>query len=216
MGPWSYSMLTSFETCPKRHFHTRIAKDFVEADSEHLRWGNAVHEALELRVKTHAALPVGMRQWEPLVQRILSVPGEVTAERSMALDRSFAPVDFWDPTAWVRGKLDLIVATDEKALILDWKTGARKFDNDQLRLFAALSLQGLGVSRVDTGFVWLKDKKVDKARFYSRELPEIWGGFLPRVNRLEAAHEHNRWEAKPSGLCRKWCPVKSCEFCGSR
>jgi hypothetical protein len=50
--------------------------------------------------------------------------------------------------------------------------------------------------------------------FQREDVPKIWQEFAPRVQRLELAHQENRWPKKPSGLCRKHCPVRDCEFHG--
>ena len=33
MTAWSYSSITLFEQCPKKYYHTRVAKDFKDEDS---------------------------------------------------------------------------------------------------------------------------------------------------------------------------------------
>jgi hypothetical protein len=66
------------------------------------------------------------------------------------------------------------------------------------------------VQVVNTGFIWLQDKKMDKEVFMREQTYDIWGAFLPRVRRLEEAHEKNHWPEKPSGLCRGWCGVSTC------
>ncbi len=68
------------------------------------------------------------------------------------------------------------------------------------------------VEEVETGFVWLKDKKIDKERFTREDIPKIWQEFLPRVIKLESAYERDSWPCKPSGLCKGWCPVKTCDY----
>jgi hypothetical protein len=49
-------------------------------------------------------------------------------------------------------------------------------------------------------------------------VPKLWQEFAPRVQRLEEAHQQNKFPKKPSGLCNKWCPVphKLCEYRGGR
>jgi hypothetical protein len=91
-------------------------------------------------------------------------------------------------------------------------TGKRKPDNDQLMLFAALAMHVWPkLEKVVTGFLWLKEGKIDKETFTRGDITDIWNRFTPRVKRLEIAHETNTWDAKPSGLCG-WCPVRQCEF----
>ena len=63
-------------------------------------------------------------------------------------------------------------------------------------------------------FLWLKDKAVDKEHFKRSDIGAIWSRFLPRVERLEKAVKDGDFPPKPSGLCKKWCPVTTCEFHG--
>jgi hypothetical protein len=104
---------------------------------------------------------------------------------------------------------------DDKAVALDWKTGKRKMDSDQLLLMAAfLFTYYPKVSVVDTGFVWLKENKIDRKEVSRNDVGTIWGTFVQRSKRLETAYEQDVWLAKPSGLCNGWCPVprRLCEF----
>ena len=68
--PWSYSMLTSWESCPRRHYLTRVAKVVVEPQTEATTHGNAVHKALEVSVRDALPLDRKYKQYEPLVETI--------------------------------------------------------------------------------------------------------------------------------------------------
>ena len=72
------------------------------------------------------------------------------------------------------------------------------------------------VDKVVTGFIWLKTSEFDKEVFTREQLPEIWSEFMPRLARVAIAYDQDKWTPKPSGLCKKWCPVgrQLCEFCG--
>ena len=210
MPAWSYSALTAFETCPRKYYHTRVAKDIREPESQALTWGNAVHKALELRVANNQPLPTGMTQWEPLVSKLTS-RGEVVTEKSIALDKELSQVDWFDPSVWVRGKLDLTIHQDDTLVVLDYKTGSPKSDGSQLQLFAAMAMAVYPeVDRVKTGFVWLKTNGLDVNQYTRDEAPSIWSRFAPRVAKLEEAYETNTWPEIRSGLCRAWCPCSNC------
>ena len=119
--------------------------------------------------------------------------------------------------AWCRCVVDAGVLGSKKGALLDWKTGKKKEDSDQLKLFAAVAFSHYPwLETVSTGFVWLKDGSITKEVFTRDHVPGIWDEFNVRVNRLYAAYDNNTWQAKPSGLCRSWCPVgkANCEFCG--
>lgn len=215
---WSYSALTSFETCPRRYYLTKVTKQVVEPQTEATLWGNAVHKALELRITQRKVLPDTMQQFEPLVESVLSKGGKVEAETRMALTRNLLPTTFFAKDVWVRGITDVTVEKNGKLFVGDWKTGKPDPDSAQLRLSAAMVMaQKPHIKMVVNAFVWLKTGDITAEKFSRDDIPGIWQEFAPRVRRLEIAYEENKFPPKPSGLCRKWCPVGRalCEHCGT-
>jgi len=216
--PWSYSALTAFETCPKRFYLTRVSRQVQEPQTEATIWGNKVHKALELYAKGEQPLPKDLKRYAKYVDKILSYEGKRVIEKRVALDKNLRPTTWMAKNVWVRGVIDIGVVGSEKAYLLDWKTGKRKPDSDQLKLFAALAFASFPwIEKVTTGFIWLKEGEFDKEVFTRDQLTEIWGEFHPRLSRLAHAYDADKWTPKPSGLCRNWCPVgqKLCEFCGT-
>jgi CRISPR/Cas system-associated exonuclease Cas4 (RecB family) len=220
---WSYSALSSFETCPRRHYDTRVTKTVVEPPTEALTWGNAVHEALEQRAKDGSPMPTGMTHWAPLVDKLVgkcdAIGGELIVERQIALTEQLKPTEWFAKDVWVRGVVDvgMVSADKTKVLALDYKTSKPKEDFDQLRLFAAMLMCVYPQAEtVRAGYLWLKTNTVTDDTFTRDQLGELWGGFIPRVARLEKAFEEDKWPAKPSGLCQSWCPCTGCEYNGKR
>ncbi len=210
MKAWTYSHLEKFATCPKQFYHSNVAKDFVSPPTEATIWGERVHTAFENRVKEGTPLPEGMQQWEPIAKKLESIEGNKLPEVKLAVSRAFQPAD-WN-NAWSRGIADLVINKGDKALVFDYKTGKRK-PSEQLHLYAAYVFAHYPeVKQVKTNFIWLKEKKTDAKEFHKDEAPAIWREFLPKVHKLESAYERDSWPAKPSGLCRGWCPVKTCQF----
>lgn len=217
MKPWSYSSLTQFETCPRRFYLTKVSKEVVEPPMDASDHGIVVHAALEHRIKEQKPLPDTLAHLEPLTKKIDAAPGVKHAELKLAIDKAFKPVDFFSPTVWARAIIDAVVVDEERgqAVTLDWKTGKRKPGSAQLMMSAALLMHTVeSVDKVKTGFVWLRERKVDREDFGRDQIPAIWQEFMPRVRRLEIAHERDNWPPKPSGLCNGWCPVgrAHCEF----
>lgn len=214
---WSYSALTAFETCPHRFNLTRVTKQVTEPQTEATLWGNKVHKALELYARESKPLPKDLKRCSRYIDKILSYEGKRVIEERVALDRNLRPTKWMAKNVWVRGVIDIGVVGSERAYLLDWKTGKRKPDSDQLKLFAALAFAMYPwIDSVVTGFIWLKSGEFDKEVFTRDQLTEIWGEFHPRLNRLANAYAEDKWIKRPSGLCRNWCPVgqKLCEFCG--
>ncbi len=215
--PWSYSALTSFETCPKRYQLTRVTKQVTEPQTEATMWGNKVHKALELYAKNQKPLPPEFEEYGRYVRKILALDGKRVVEKRIALTKNFRETTWMAKDVWVRGVIDIGVVGSDTAYLLDWKTGKHRPDTDQLKLFAALAFALYPwITKVVTGFVWLKVKKFDKEEFTREQLTEIWNDFMPRLSRVALAYSEDKWLPKPSGLCKNWCPVgrSLCEFCG--
>jgi CRISPR/Cas system-associated exonuclease Cas4 (RecB family) len=212
---WTYSGLDTFATCPRKYYHLKVVRDTVDPPNEHTEWGTRVHDALERRIKDGTPLPEGMTQWEPLMKKIDAWPGDKLTEHKFAVDRNFQPAP-WD-NAWSRGIADLVVIHNDTAVVIDYKTGKRK-PTEQLELYTAYvfahfpKLQTCGNS-----LVWLKERKVDKTTINREDAQrDVVTKFQSKASRLESAHERGSWPARPSGLCKRWCPVTSCEFNGMR
>lgn len=215
--PWSFSSLQQYETCPRRFYFTRITKAIVEPQTEATRFGNEVHSALEKYVAGKAELPGNMVQYKPYADSVRNSAGDKLLEYKFGLTKDLKPTEFFAKNVWVRGVLDVCIIRDDEAVVLDWKTGKRKFDGDQLKLFAGVGLTLWPyVKSVKTGYVWLPDKKIDRETFTPEQKPVIFAEFAQRVRRMEESEKNDDWPARPSGLCKKWCPVgqSRCEHCG--
>lgn len=218
---WTYSQLDTFENCPRKFYHLKVARDVSDPPTVHTEWGTKVHTAFEVCIEDGTPLPEGMTQWQTIADKLAKLPGKKLVERKYALDRNFQPTDW--KGAWTRGIGDLVVLNKDKALVIDYKTGKRKL-TEQLDLYVNyVFAHHPEVNYVSTGFVWLKERKidwnstkVDGTPFRRDEAPIIWQKFVPRVAKLESAYERDKWPAKTSGLCKAWCPVLSCEFNGKR
>lgn len=212
---WSYSALNGFETCPRQYHEMRILKRWPDPPGEAQQFGTLVHSYLENRIEKQIGLPVFLNHLEPIVNLLESTKGEVQAEYKYALNTKLQPVEFFAKDAWVRAVGDVVKIHDVNALALDWKTGKYREGDDQLRIQSAVMfasyphLQNVGVV-----YAWVKEKRTTVRQYSRSDVPSIWQGFLPRVQRMAHAVENNDFPPKPSGLCRQWCRVKTCEFNG--
>lgn len=209
---WSYTALTGFETCPKQHYHLKVAKDVSEAPSKAMLEGQKVHKAFEERVRDKKPLPMNLQQHESLCKRFDRTSGSVYVEQRLALNRDLEPTEFFARDAWLRAVLDVMAMKGKKAKVFDYKTGKRKPDSEQLKLFAAVVFATHSrIEVIDTSFLWLNTREMDSATFTRDDEPLIWREFEPRVERMQEAYDTQKFPARPSGLCRGWCPVRDCE-----
>lgn len=207
MPAWSFSSLNDFTNCPRAYQLKRVTKECKQEESEAMRHGTIQHEHCEMRVKEGRELPESLKWLEPQFKRLEASGGDLIAEQAVGLTKGLKITGFFDKDVWCRGKLDLTVRYGTKSVVLDYKTGKRKFDSDQLMLFAAFEFADRPfVPEVRTGYVWLKDKAIDSEIFTRDDIPRIWEHFMPKVERLEKAYVNDEWPAKSGGLC-PWCPA---------
>lgn len=210
---WSYSALNAFETCPRQYHEMRVLKRWPDPPGEAQQFGTLVHSYLEDRFKKGKDLPVFLKHIEPIVSKLETTKGEVQSEYKLALNPQFKPVEFFAKDAWVRAVGDVIKIHEDRSLQLDWKTGKRRDGDDQLKLQAAVSFATFSqLQTISVVYAWIKDKSTTVRTFKREDVPKIWQEFLPRVKRMEIARETGEYPPKPSGLCRQWCKVQTCEF----
>jgi hypothetical protein len=217
--PTSFSALDSFETCPRKHFLTRISKQVKEPPSEVLTWGNTVHKALEKYLRDGTPLPKTVKPYQPYADKIKKKFDDATllVENQLSVTDNFEPTGWWDDSGWFRGVIDVAIVRGDKAHVFDWKTGSIKDNFDQLHMFAALiTCHYPEVETISASFVWLKDRDLTNETYTRDEARKFWAGVVPRIERLKTAFNKADWPPKPSGLCRRHCPVGKnlCEYCG--
>lgn len=210
----SFSSIKMYMNCPLRYYHQRVKKAVSDPGSEATHYGERIHKFLEDRLKTNTELPQEAAHYEGITSAILKgMKGELLVEQELTLNEELKPTGWFDEDAWLRTKIDVLVLNQTKAKVLDWKTGKRKPDFDQLELYALqIFAHYPEVERVSVGFVWLKDKAMDRDEYVRQDAAALWEKLLTQIKRIEKSLETDVWPARPSGLCR-FCPARHlCEF----
>ena len=213
----SFSALKMYENCPRRYMHQRVNKEVQDEGSDASKYGERIHEALELRLKDKTPLTDETKKYEPLCRAIEQEgkDGEVLAEQKMTLNKNLTPTQWFAPDAWFRSVLDVLMIHEnqKKAFVLDWKTGKRRPDFTQMEIFALQVFKHYPeVDSVTSALVWLRDYKMDTQVYKREQSNEMWAKIMARINRIYESLEHDTWPPKPSGLC-PWCPAKHiCDY----
>lgn len=218
MPPWSYSSLGAYTTCPKQYHETRVLKRYVQQESEQIKWGNEVHKAIEERGKNGTPLPERVRKVAAIAEKIQDqLPGFHHHERKFAVTVDLKATDFYAADAWSRSVVDFLAIKGSTAVSLDWKTGKRKEGSTQLVLSSAHIFANMPeVDKISTGFVWLAEggKITGKQTLYRSEYDNLYKSFIPDLVNMQWSYDNDAWPPRPSGLCKRWCPVIDCEFNG--
>lgn len=213
MTAWSYSSIKTFDQCPKKYFHLKVAKDFKDEAGEAADYGTAVHEAAELFVTSGVPIPEKFAFMRPIVEPLAKKQGAKYAEIKIGVTRDLKPCGFFDKDVWYRGIADLLIVNGSNAWLIDYKTGknAKYADIKQLDLLAgAVFVHFPEVETINSALLYVVSQDMPRKIHHRQHLSEYMGVFDEQLDRLDAAMENGVFNAKTSPLCG-WCPVTTCE-----
>lgn len=218
VAPWSYSRIKSFEQCPKQFYHMKIAKDYKEPHTEAMRYGTELHGVAEDFIRDGTPIPNKFAFLNGPLEALRRRQGNKFTEMRMGLTADLEPCDFKSDAVWWRGIADLIIIHEGKAWVIDYKTGrsAEYADKGQLELMAMATFKYFPeVKQVNAGLMFVVAKKFIKEKYTDDMIPSLWDKWLSSFKRMEIAYEEDIWNARPSGLCKRHCPVIECVYNGS-
>jgi len=216
MTAWSYSSIKTFDQCPKKYYHLKIAKDVKDSPGEAAIYGTDFHEAAELFIKNGTPIPPKFTQYASVVEVLAKFPGEKHTELKLGVEKTgtgYEPCGFFGKQVWWRGIVDLLIVNGETAHMVDYKTGknAKYADMKQLDLMAAaVFVHYPEVMKIKSGLAFVVSQEFPK-KIHKREgLDGYFSVFDQQLDQLEPATDSGVWNAKSGPLCG-WCPVVSCE-----
>lgn len=216
--PWSYSSLTSYENCPHQYYEVRVAKTTPRRSFAEAERGTDIHKMIEDHC--NGVKPLAEGSLRKLVEKTLDGldPQFFRFEHKLAVTKDLQPCDFFDTEAcYHRGVLDVLWVHPENttAAIFDWKTGKVNEFSEQLKANAVTVFAKYPhVQTIRTEYVWLKHSKTTPSKVFRDFVPKNWARFQLRVERMEQSLATGQWPKRPSGLCKKHCPVITCEHNG--
>jgi hypothetical protein len=210
---WSYSSLKQYQNCPKQYHEIRVLKNYTVKETEAIIYGKAVHEALELYVKENKPLAKNYERFKPIIDTLISIPGDKYPEYEMALTYNKEPCDFDSDDRWVRGIADLVIVDGSHAFVVDYKTGSNKYpDPKQLRLMALMLFTHFpDVQKIKAGLLFVMQNSFITEEYLRKDMDKSWAMFEQPLKRLETSYDNDVWQANPTPLC-KWCSVVTCDF----
>lgn len=214
---WSHSSLKDFEQCARRYHEVKVLQNYPREDTDATLYGKDVHDAAERYVATKE-MPEQYAFMKPIIDALLAKKGQVFPEVEMAVTVDLMPCPWDDPAAWARGIADLLIVDDEakQAWVVDYKTGKANYpDKSQLDLMSLLVFAHRpSIVQINSALIFVvKDVFVKHKRFKTEEGP-MWWDYRNRVAKIDRALSNGVWNPKQSGLCKKHCPVLTCEFNG--
>ena len=212
---WSYSSLKTFQQCPKKYYHLKVAKDIKDTGSEATIYGNEVHQAAEQYVMHDTPIPPKFAYVLPVLNVLKSIEGDKHCELKLGLIKdgdTYKPCGFFDEGVWWRGIADLLIIQGDTAFSVDYKTSknAKYADVKQLDLVAtALFAHFPQVNTIKSGLLFVVSNEFVTKNHVREGTKEYMEPFHQDLARLEQAMSNNVWNASAGPLCG-WCPVKTC------
>ena len=213
---WSFSSLKTFQQCPKKYYHTKVAKDVKEPDTTATLYGKSAHTVAEEYIRDGVAVPPAFAFMKPTLDALNAIHGTKLCEEELGLTKDLEPCAFDAPEAWWRGIADLVILDDanELAWSVDYKTSksARYADVKQLDLVAtAIFKKYPHIKKIKSALLFVVSNEFVKATHYAEMVPKYMEKPSQDVARIEAALENDVWNPIQGPLC-KFCHVKTCEY----
>jgi hypothetical protein len=220
IAPWSFSKAKAFEQCPKQFYHEKILQEYPFVETEAIRYGNAFHTAAEEYIRDGTPLPKKFDYAQAMLDSLNAKKGDKLCELKLGVTENLSPCGFYDTGVWYRGIADLLIINeeDELAWVIDYKTGknSKYADKGQLELMALLVFAHYPkIKKVRAGLLFVVSNDLIKERYTDYDAPTLWRKWIAIYRIMKQTAERNVWNPRPSGLCKRHCPVTVCVHNGS-
>lgn len=215
MSKWSFSSLKTFEQCPKKYYHIKVACDVEDSGGTAAIYGTLLHTAAEEYVRDGVPLPSKFAYAKPALDSLKSIPGEKHCEIKLGIREEagvFTACAFDDPDYWWHGIADLVILDKDMAFSVDYKSSknAKYADIRQLDILAwALFLHYPHIHTVKSALAFLVSKDFLTKTHHRDDIDAYHAIFSPTLYRLDGAFTSGTWNTNTGPLCG-YCPVHSC------
>jgi hypothetical protein len=217
----SYSALSAWEDCARRYFESRpkLGGHWPEPETQALKDGNAIHAALAIALQLGSPLPPAYTIYQPFVEKIKAhaAGGTLLVEQKWCLNIDLNPTPWFAEDAYLRVIADAVLFRPPVAIAIDFKTGKRENQKDDLQLVMialAMFAHFPELRLISTRYLWLNEGKETERIVKRSDAPAEWQKILPRILAFQEAHVLKKFPPNPGRFCKNYCSVKSCEFNG--
>jgi len=220
IAPWSFSKAKAFDTCPKQFYHVNILKEYPFEETDAMRYGTEFHKACEDYIDKEKSLPKKFGFIEPTLDALNKKRGVKICEKKLGLTEDLEPCSFFDKKVWFRGIADLIIVDvlAGVAWVIDYKTGrsSKYADKGQLELMALSVFKHYPeVTKIKAGLLFVVAGSLIKETYEIDSESILWEKWLAKYANMKIAFDREVWNPRPSGLCKRHCPVMECPHNGS-
>jgi len=223
-SPYSFSRLSTFESCPRKFQNTYILKlPGLASDTTALDKGSYIHHCLEVWPSAPSQffnLSVEqIEQYDKIIlrfvqsdigQKILKAPVTIGKELDFGLDRTLTPCSFLDSSALLRGSIDrLNYNLNTNTLeVYDYKSG--KYKEPRFQSFKQVMMYALWIFRnplfncieqIKTSYVYVEHNMENELIMDRKYIKVYFKEYLDIIKSLESTEDFKMNRTK---LC-DWC-----------
>ena len=201
--PWSLSKYGRYKRCPAQYDY-KYNKNIADPAGAAAQRGTNIHAQIEGFLKTGEWTANISAYAKKMAEKARSE--EFIPEVRIALDEQWKPVDWKDPSAWVRGVIDGVKVSADYVTMAEWKSGKIWDDHPlqrNLYLIFGLSVYSAPSARITTVYTDLEhgiedilnrsDLEKHRAEWKSRITPMLKDTFF---------------SPRPGQHCA-WCPFST-------
>jgi len=219
-APWSFSRIKAFEQCPKQFYHEKVLKQYPFIQTDAMIYGNQFHKACEDYIGKGEPLPERFMYIKNALDKLNQREGVKICEQRLGITANLEPCSFGARNVWFRGIVDLAILDEDSGIgwIIDYKTGksAKYADKGQLELMAlAIFAHYPKITSIRAGLLFVVANKLVKETYEVADRANLWEKWASNYATMEKAFEADVWNPRPSGLCKRHCPVTECAHNGS-
>ena len=219
-GPWSYSGIKTYDTCPRKYQAEKVTREVKFTDTDATLYGKEIHIVCEEYIRDNKDIPAKHSYLQPYLDRLKAIEGDKHCEIKVGVkkeDGRLVACDYDDADVWFRGICDLFILNGTKGYIVDFKTSksARYADMRQLHLMAAaLFLKHPELQKVKMSLLFVVSKELVTGELTVEQGLDIFATLHDLLTQREMSYNTDIWNAKQNGLCGRWCKV-TCPHNGS-
>ena len=219
-APWSFSRIKAFEQCPKQFYHEKVLKQYPFIQTDAMIYGNQFHKACEDYIGKGEPIPERFMYIKDALDKLNQRKGVKICEQRLGVTANLEPCSFGARNVWFRGIVDLAILDEDSGIgwIIDYKTGksAKYADKGQLELMAlAIFAHYPKITSIRAGLLFVVANKLVKETYEVADRANLWEKWASNYATMEKAFEADVWNPRPSGLCKRHCPVTECAHNGS-
>ncbi len=209
----SWSRIQTFRQCPYKFKELYLTKTYPPEDNNPaFVKGTEVHKQVDgyIKSKQPAKLGIIAKNAQNLIDTLHNMPGTFVGEMQVALDDNWQQADWFDKNLLFRAIFDALYVEDNRAILIDWKTGkVQKYNEErgQLHLSAAILFElHAELEQVKCSYNFLEHNQIADVIFNRKDHAANKAGWELEALQINAEEE---FAPKKNKYCN-WCLSVTC------